>query len=225
MRNIDNDCFAEAMENMRIVERRDKIMRWNNSCVIETVAFYEHVLWDDIIIPFSFSPRDSGNSDIRSIIGEKLSLMDKFKIVCKIAKTGGVSNFKQFDDYIEMRNRVAHNYLFSVFRIDPETKESQISFAGQTTSWNQYLEELGRWAEMSRNMAEFSLKVFKIANNKSAFFPYCKVEGRCIMVQHVLRYPEPEGEYTSFFKRGLTLDLLDYINEEQKYIAMDGSHE
>lgn len=81
------------------------------------------------------------------------------------------------------------------------------------------MEELKKWSKLSRSMSEFILNVFKSVNeNKNAIFPYCKVEGNFVLVQHNLIYPEIEGEYTSFFKTGFNMDLLDYVNEEQKYI-------
>lgn len=101
-----------------------------------------------------------------------------------------------------------------------KTKESQIFFAGEEITWNKYMEELKKWAKLSHQMAEFILNVFKEINKdkSNAGFPYCKVEGHCVLVQHNLIYPEVDGEYTSFFKTGFNMDLLDYVNEEQKYI-------
>ena len=118
-----------------------------------------------------------------------------------------------------MRNRIAHN-LSSVINMNIKTKESQIFFAGEEITWNKYMEELKKWAKLSHQMAEFILNVFKKINKdkSNAVFPYCKVEGHCVLVQHNLIYPEVDGEYTSFFKTGFNMDLLDYVNEEQKYI-------
>lgn len=31
-------------------------------------------------------------------------------------------------------------------------------------------------------------------------------------------YPKPEGKYTSFFKNGFNMDLLDYLNNEVKFL-------
>ena len=51
-------------------------------------------------------------------------------------------------------------------------------------TWNQYMEELKKWAELSHQMAEFILNVFKNVNQDkdNAVFPYCKVEGQCALV-------------------------------------------
>ena len=220
MNDISNDYgFNEAMKNANIVNGRNKIILHNNNCIIETIAFYEHVLLNDIIKPFLFNEKFDMNTDIKEIISDRLSFMDRFRIVCKIAKIYNIPNFKKFDDYIRMRNRIAHN-LSSVIDINVATKESNILFAGQEITWKQYMLELSKWATISKDMAEFVLNVFKNVNQTKAhaIFPYCKVEGRCAIVQHNLMYPEIDGEYTSFFKTGFNMDLLDYVNEEQIYI-------
>lgn len=203
----------------KIIEGRNKIILHNNNCIIETIAFYEHVLLNDIIKPFLFNENYDTHLEIKAIISDRLSFMDRFKIVCKIAKNYNIVRFKQFDDYIKMRNRIAHN-LSSVINMNIKTKESQIFFAGEEITWNKYMEELKKWAKLSHQMAEFILNVFKEINKdkSNAGFPYCKVEGHCVLVQHNLIYPEVDGEYTSFFKTGFNMDLLDYVNEEQKYI-------
>ncbi len=217
--NFENDSFHETMKNANMINGRNKIIIHNNNCIIETIAFYEHVLLNDIINPFLFTENYDSNSDIKDIISDRLSFMDRFRIICKIAKIYNINNFKKFDKYIKMRNRVAHN-LSSVIDINTLTKESNIYFAGQEMTWKQYMLELSEWATMSKEMAGFVLKVFKNVNKtkEHAFFPYCKVEGHCALVQHNLIYPEIDGEYTCFFNTGFNMDLLDYVNEEQKYI-------
>lgn len=211
--------FQEQFKVTKIIEGRNKIILHNNNCIIETIAFYEHVLLNDIIKPFLFNENYDTYLEIKDIISDRLSFMDRFKIVCKIAKTYNLANFKKFDDYIKMRNRIAHN-LSSIININIQTKESQVFFAGEKMTWNQHMEELKKWAELSHQMAEFILNVFKNVNQDkdNAVFPYCKVEGHCALVQHNLIYPEVDGEYISFFKTGFNMDLLDYVNEEQKYI-------
>lgn len=228
MANEENFKDVELQEHfkvMKIIEGRNKIILHNNNCIIETIAFYEHILLNDIINPFLFSENYDINLEIKNIISDRLSFMDRFKIVCKIARTYNIARFKQFDDYIKMRNRIAHN-LSSVININIQTKESQVFFAGEEITWNQYMEELDKWAQLSSQMAKFILNVFKNVNldKDNAVFPYCKVEGHCALVQHNLIYPEVNGEYTSFFKTGFNMDLLDYVNEEQKYINDSNSN-
>lgn len=211
--------MKEHFKTMKIIEGRNKIILHNNNCIIETIAFYEHILLNDIIKPFLFNENYDTQLEIKTIISNRLSFMDRFKIVCKIAKNYDISRFKQFDNYINMRNRVAHN-LSSVTNINAKTKESKIFFAGEELTWSKYLEELEKWAKSSHQMAEFTLNVFKMINKdkSNAIFPYCKVEENCVLVQHNLIYPEIDEEYISFFKTGFNMDLLEYVNEEQKYI-------
>ena len=211
--------IQEHLKVMKIIEGRNKIILHNNNCIIEIIAFYEQVLLNDIITPFLFNDNYSVYSEIKELVSDRLSFMDRFKIVCKIAKIFNISNFKKFDDYIKMRNKIAHN-LSSVININTDTKESQVYFAGEEITWKQYLQELENWSKLSFEMAEFILDVFKNINKnkENAIFPYCKVEGKCALVQCNLIYPEIEGEYMSFFKIGFNMDLLDYVNEEQKYL-------
>ena len=79
--------------------------------IIETIAFYEHVLLNDIIKPFLFNENYDAYLEIKAIISDRLSFMDRFKIVCKIAKNYNIVRFKQFDDYIKMRNRIAERRI------------------------------------------------------------------------------------------------------------------
>lgn len=44
--------LQEHFKDMKIIEGRNKIILHNNNCIIETIAFYEHVLLNDIIKPF-----------------------------------------------------------------------------------------------------------------------------------------------------------------------------
>lgn len=211
--------IQKHFETIKIIEGRNKIILHNNNCIIEIIAFYEQVLLNDIIKPFIFNKNYDTYSEIRDIISDRLTFMDRFKIVCKIAKIYNITKFKQFDEYIKMRNRIAHN-LSSVISINLETKDSQIFFAGEEITWKQYMKELEKWSILSEKMADFILNVFKSVNvtKDYAVFPYCKVEGHCALVQHNLVYPEIAGEYTSFFKTGFNMDLLEYVNEEQEYI-------
>lgn len=97
-----NSNLEEHFKIMKILEGRNKIILHNNNCIIEIIAFYENVLLNDIIKPFLFNENYDRNLEIKDIINDRLSFMDRFKIICKIAKTYDIPNFKQFDDYIKM---------------------------------------------------------------------------------------------------------------------------
>lgn len=76
----------KSLEMMHMFNRRNKIILYNNYCILETVAFYENILLDDIIKPFFFNDNYNRYPDISELIEERLSFMDRFKIVKKIAK-------------------------------------------------------------------------------------------------------------------------------------------
>ena len=50
---------------------------------------------NDIINPFLFTENYDSNSDIKDIISDRLSFMDRFRIICKIAKIYNINNFKK----------------------------------------------------------------------------------------------------------------------------------
>ena len=216
--NSNGSDLKQALEVQHIFDRRNKIILHNNYCILETVSFYEHVLLNNVIKPFFFNDNYTKYCEISEVIDERLSFMDRFKIVKKIAKIFSVSDFKKIDNFIKLRNRIAHN-LSSVSALNIETKENEIVLGGEKTTWDNYLEDLNEWANLSHDIARFVMNVFCQVNpvEKFAAFMYCKIEGNCVLVQHNLIYPEPEGEYTSFFKTGFNMDLLEYVNEELQY--------
>ena len=203
------------MEMSNIIEGRNKIISNNNICIIETITFYEIILFNDIIKPFLFNKNLDKFPWIEELISEKLSFMEKYKIVCKIAKEYGITNFKRFDDYIRLRNKIAHN-LSSVININDLTKESEINFAGEIITWTKYKTEIQEWSNLSLEMAEFIMKVFdKVrGSNIKANFVYCEMWDECVLVQYNLKYPEKDSDYICFFKNGFNMDLLEYVNKE-----------
>lgn len=209
--------LKESMKAMKLIEGRNRIIAHNNLCVLETIIFYENTIMYDIIRPFMFNDNYSLFPDISNVINEKLSIMDKYIILCRIAKQYGVKNFKKFDEFIRIRNKIAHSFT-AVKNINSITKESDIFFAGVNMTWTEYKKMIKEWTSYSLEMASFVLEVFKKVNTEQqhASFMYCKLEGDCIIVQHNLIYPEIEGEYVSFFKNGFNMDLLDYANDEYR---------
>ncbi len=211
----NEEDFKEAIQNIKLLEGRNKIIQNNNTCIIETIAFYEYALLDDIIKPYLFNENYDNCPEVDEILSEKLSIMDKYKIVCKIAKKLEIENFKRFDKFIKIRNEIAHN-LSSVTNIETQGKESEIRIGKTITSWSEYKKNLKNWAELSKEMAEFILSLFEKINSdkKNMFFVYCKVEANCILVQHCLLFPRINDDYTCFFKSGFNTDLLEYTKNE-----------
>lgn len=210
--------IEKSLKIANIMEGRNKFILNNNMCIIETISFQDNVILNDIIKPVIFSDNYNNIPGISDIFIDRLSFMDKFKIMCKIADYNKVERFKKIDKYLKMRNDIAHN-LTSLISMNHITKESEVLFANQKITWTQYKEELKAWAELSLEMAKYILNVYSKINdnNNHAVFAYCKVEGDCVLVQHNLIYPEPEGDYISFFRNGFNMDLLDYLNREIAY--------
>jgi hypothetical protein len=216
-------CNIKDLEEIekvnRIFERRHKIIRHNNCCIIDTISFYENFLLNNIIKPYIFNDNYDTCDGVSDLISDRLSFMDRFKIVCKIAKEHNIKNFKSFDKLVEMRNSVAHN-ISSIGELDIKSKENAIFFGGKKMTWNAYLSELVKWSKLSKEMAQFILEVYSATNvsNNCFGFMYCKVMGDCVLVQNNLLYPEPKEEYTSFTFGGLDNELIQYINEEYNYV-------
>jgi len=209
---------AEMNKIMRLFERRQKIIRHNNSCVIETVAFYENFLLFHIIKPYFFNNNYDNCEKIKKYMRDRMTLMDRFEIIVDIAKSKKIENFKGFDTFIKMRNEVSHN-LSTVNEYNIESKENKVFVGGKESTWDNYLDEIKEWSKLSLDMAKFIMNVYKSINDfdNPMGFHYCKVESKCILVQHNLIFPEPEGDYVSFVFRGLDFDLIQYINEEEEF--------
>ena len=218
--NTNSADLKQALEVQRIFDRRNKIILHNNYCILETIAFYDHILLNNIIKPYLLTDNFDKNEKIKKIIVDRFSFMDKYKIIKEMAKEFNITSLsqKQFEIFINMRNRIAHN-LSSVSALNVETKENEIILGGEKTTWTNYLKDLNEWVNLSSEMARFIKNIFCQVNDteKFAAFMYCKFEGNCVLVQHNLIYPEPDGEYTSFFKTGFNMDLLQYVKEELQY--------
>ena len=213
----END-LKERLKIAHILEGRNKFILHNNMCIIETTSFQDNIILNDIIKTVLFNNNFDDIPGISDIFIDRLSFMDKFKILFKIADYYKVDRFKKIDKYLQMRNNIAHN-LTSVINLNNKTKESEVLFANQKTTWTNYKKELKEWAQLSLKMAKFILNVYSKINTEDGndIFAYCKVEGDCVLVQHNLIYPEPDGDYTCFFKNGFNMDLLDYLNDEISY--------
>ncbi len=218
--NANSANLKQALEVQRIFDRRNKIILHNNYCILETIAFYDHIFLDNIIKPYLLTGNFDKNVKIKKIIVDRFSFMDKYKIIKEMAKEFNITPLSQkhFEIFIDMRNRIAHN-LSSVSALNIETKENEIIIGGEKTTWNNYLKDLNEWVKLSGEMAKFIKDIFCQVNTTEKFstFMYCKIEGNCVLVQHNLIYPEPDGEYTSFFKTGFNMDLLQFVKEELQY--------
>ena len=214
----ENKDISEMLKVSEIMDGRDKIILNNNMCIVETIAFLDNVMLNSIIKTKLFNEDYDNIPGVSDIFVDRLSFMDKFKIICKIADFYKIKRFKKIEAYLKMRNNIAHN-LTTLINLNTDTGESEILYANKKIMWTEYKKLLNEWADISLGMAKFILSVFSEINkeNINMVFPYCKVEGECVLVQHNLIYPEPNGEYTSFFRNGFNMDLLNYLNNEVKY--------
>lgn len=213
------DINMEKLFNIsKIMEGRNKFILNNNMCIVETTAFLDNTMLNAIIKPTLFKENYNTIPGISDIFIDRLSFMDKYKIVCKIADFYNIERFKKIDPYLKMRNNIAHN-LTTLISLNEDTGESEVMYANQKITWSEYKKMLKEWSDLSFKMAKFIMNVFAKINDErnNAVFPYCKVEGECVLVQNNLIYPEPNGEYTSFFRNGFNMDLLNYLNNEVKY--------
>lgn len=96
-------------KDFKIIEGRNKFITYNNMCIIENIYFLDHIFLDVIIKPVLFNSNYETINGIRDIIVDRLSFMDKYKIICKIADFYGVQRFKKIDTFISMRNNISHN--------------------------------------------------------------------------------------------------------------------
>ena len=213
-----NSEYKKFQEIMRLSEISEKIMNRNNFSIIEIIAFYDIILMNYIIRPFLLNENYDKYSEIRDLISDKLSFMDKWKITCKISRIYNVERPKDlgFDKYIEIRNNVAHN-LSSIQSFSLKTKEFRVSFGGKEMEWSGYQDELKKWARHSYLMAEFIRDVFKhISKDSPIMLPYCRLEQGGVLMAYNLLYPEPGDGYVSFFRGGYDADLINCLNEEQE---------
>ena len=222
--NRNSIDLKQVLEVQHIFDRRNKIILHNNYCILETIAFYDHIFLNNIIKPYLLTEKFDKNVKIKKIIADRFSFMDKYKIIKEMAKEFNITPLsqKKFEVFINMRNRIAHN-LSSVSALNIETKENEIILGGEKTTWDNYLKDLNEWANLSGEMAKFIIDIFGQVNATKNFltFMYCKIEGNCVLVQHNLIYPESDGEYTSFFKTGFNMELLQSVKEELQYNNKD----
>ncbi len=209
-------------EMLKLFIGRNKLIQHNNYCIIEIIAFYDHVFFDKIIKTYLFNENIDINDDIKDDIKDSMSFNTKYKIVKKISKKLKIEPIsqKKMEKFEDMRNNVSHN-LCSINNYNIENDEMIIIFGNKTITWDEYKKELKEWVDICYEIAKWTKKIYEKIEIKFPYmhFVYCKLEGECMIVQHQLLVPEPEGDYTSFFKTGFDMDLLDYLKNEINHNA------
>lgn len=218
---MDKTVFNDEDSNIvRLFERRQKIIRHNNICISEIVAYYENFIWQSILKCIFITDKIDYYDKIEKIVIDRITFMDKYKMLVHLAKQNKVTCFSQgkFEKFIELRNNISHN-LSGVGEYNKNSKQHIIYVGGKEMLWDNYLSILNEWANISLEFASFIKEIYEkveFPKMKFAGFHYCKIEGECIYVKHNLIYPDPKGEYISFADTGLDFDLLQLINEERE---------
>lgn len=222
MNDIDNE---EIEKITKLFERRDRIIRNNNSCIMEITLFYENFLLSNIIVPFFFNRNYNEYKEFNKYISERMNFMDRFKIVVDIAKSKGINTFKSFNSFIRTRNKIAHN-CSCVVMYNRENNENEILFGGQKCNWEEYLMEIKKWADLSYGMAEYTMNVYKAINYSTSLvqFPYCKIEGNCVCTKCALLLLNPDGKLKNVFQSKIDSDLLQYMKEEYEIIKKGSNY-
>ena len=198
------------MNRMIEFEIKNNIIQRNNSYIIQTISFYENVLLNLIIKPFLFNDNYGKYKNISDFIDHSMTFMDKFKITCEIAKIYRVRNFKNFNSFIEIRNKIAHNLTY-IYNFNVKTKETQLFFDGKDILWNEYLEIIKKWTELSLGMAEFVTELHNAMNNFSGMYPfmYCEFDEKGILLPKLLIFDPKFGRNISI------TPSMQFYNEKQ----------
>ena len=192
---------------INVFDRRNKIIKHNNYCIIETIAFYETIAFNEIIKQHHINIEVYNDRSTNKLF-EKLSISEKYEIINEIAKEKGIQPFSKskFDTFVNERNKVAHN-IFSIGSLNIKTQEHEIHYKGKVINWSNYLKEVANWAIISKEFAKFILSIFLITNKNLTMmnFIYCSLEYEYILIERNLLYPEPSEEYISFLEMVLIL--------------------
>lgn len=218
MNKDNNSNIPCEFENVvKLFERRRKIIEYNNTCILQTTIFYENFFFYEIIKKIFFTEKFNNNKKMNKFIIERMNFSDRYEIIKEYAKEQNikpVSN-SDFEYFIKIRNLIAHN-LSSVNSYNIETNETLILFGGKTITWNEYLEKIEKWSEISYKIAEFTKEVFHLINNNRClivFFGYCKLIEKCALFKCKIFLKEPEGN-SNLIEDEIDLEILKYINEE-----------
>lgn len=204
---------------LRLFARRQNIIQHNNNYILDTMIFYEMFFLRYIIEPYLFNQNYQDNLEIREFFEEKMTFMDSFKIVYKIAKSNGIKKFKKIDKLLKIRNKISHN-VSSVGLYNRETKEHEIVIGGLLHTWDTYLELIKEWADLSYELADFTLEVYKVVHKNPEYpkgFNYCSVVGECVLKKEEFYYPEINDNLFILAKEELSNEMLVYIQEEKDF--------
>lgn len=218
-RNIREGILIQS-----IIDRRDKILSYNNSYPLYIVTFYDNFFLNGIIKPALFNEKSDKYEQALEIIFDKLTFMDKYKIIGKIANQYKVNRFKPIDKFVKLRNVIAHNIneISSYSIID---NRMEIVFGKERITWERYLEKVSEWANLSLELAEFAanLHVAIFGNRSSIFLPYCEMQGGYILSGQCYIYPNPDQNVSPFWL-GDMLGIIKLAKEEREFQETINTH-
>ena len=209
--------FKEGMLVQSITDRRDKILSYNNSYPLYIVTFYDNFFLNGIIKPALFNEESDKYEQALEIIFNKLTFIDKYKIVGNIAKQYDVDKFKPIDKFVKMRNVIAHNIngISSYSIID---NRMEVVFGKERITWERYLEIISEWADLSFELAKFAANLHAaiFGNRSSIFLPYCEMQGGCILRGQRYIYSNPDQGVSPFWL-GDMQGIIKLVREERKF--------
>lgn len=208
--------FKEGMAVYSITDRRSKILSYNNSYPLYIVAFYDNFFLNGIIKPALFNEKSDKYEQALEIIFNKLTFMDKYKIVGKIANQCNVDKFKPIDKFVKLRNVIAHN-INEISSYSIIGNRMEVVFGKERITWERYLEKVSEWANLSFELAEFTANLHAtiFGNRSSIFLPYCEMQGGCILRGQRYIYPNPDQGVSPFWL-GDIQGIIKLVREERK---------
>lgn len=216
------DYSTKAKTTFHLFKRREKILQYNNSCILETVISYEKFFLDNIIRRAYFNDDSLKSKQLTKFLNDRMNFMDRFKLIKEIAAENGIKNISQgkIEYFIEKRNKIAHN-LSSIYGYHINSDEMDVNFGGEYIEWKNYLEEMEKWAKISLEVAEYTKMVFQSINKISKLtvcYPYCSFEKGCILVSNVLFPDDLDIEISNNIETKVSKDLLQIATDEEEYI-------
>jgi hypothetical protein len=220
---VDNYNLEDEIKNPFL--RRTSLYNSNKSAILEMTAFYESFFLNQIIKPIFFKDNSNSCDSLQKFITNRMTFMDRFKVVKDLAKKyNDIVSFKKFDEYINARNKYAHN-IFQNKKFLNSTSTHEIIIGGIPTTWDDYLLEIKEWSVISEEMARFTLSLFAklneeyhLLNNPLLSLPFCKLNHGCLLTQELCIYPEPQEEYKStVYGGGVNLYLIKLAVAEKKF--------
>lgn len=216
--------FKEGMLVQSIIDRRDKILSYNNSYPLYIVTFYDNFFLNGIIKPALFNEKSDKYEQALEIIFDKLTFMDKYKIVGKIAKQCNVDKFKPIDKFVKLRNIIAHN-INGVSSYSIRDNKMEVVFGKERITWERYLEKVSEWANLSLELAEFAANLHAaiFGNRSSIFLPYCEMQSGYILSGQCYIYPNPDQNVSPFWL-GDMLGIIKLAKEEREFQETINTH-